>query len=149
MTDEELWEDVHDVMGAGHETTATTLASALYCISAHPRVEAKVVAEMQRVLGAGPAPVPLHPVTLARVHAPCGLLACLPARPWKLGRPTHLPIETCLPAAPPAAAASKHRHNRHVTAPLHHRCSTPGLRWQAGGRRSTRTWSGCSTWGSA
>lgn len=28
--DEELWEDVHDVMGAGHETTATTAATAIY-----------------------------------------------------------------------------------------------------------------------
>lgn len=28
--DEELWEDVHDVMGAGHETTATTAAAAIY-----------------------------------------------------------------------------------------------------------------------
>jgi cytochrome P450 len=38
LTDEELWEDVHDVMGAGHETTATTTAATLYCISAHPEV---------------------------------------------------------------------------------------------------------------
>lgn len=29
MTDEELWEDVHDIMGAGHETTATTSAAAV------------------------------------------------------------------------------------------------------------------------
>lgn len=33
MSDEELWEDVHDIMGAGHETTATTTAATLYCIS--------------------------------------------------------------------------------------------------------------------
>eukprot|EP00878_Enallax_costatus_P019160 GHUV01020204.1.p1 GENE.GHUV01020204.1~~GHUV01020204.1.p1 ORF type:complete len:498 (+),score=145.15 GHUV01020204.1:378-1871(+) len=51
MTDEELWEDVHDVMGAGHETTATTTAAALYCISAHPAVEAQLQAELQSVLG--------------------------------------------------------------------------------------------------
>lgn len=38
LTDEELWEDVHDIMGAGHETTATTTAAALYCISVHPEV---------------------------------------------------------------------------------------------------------------
>lgn len=30
LADEELWEDVHDVMGAGHETTATTAAAAIY-----------------------------------------------------------------------------------------------------------------------
>eukprot|EP00775_Hariotina_reticulata_P002129 gene2129-2448_t len=50
MTDEELWEDVHDVMGAGHETTATTTAAALYCISVHPAVEAQLLAELQAVL---------------------------------------------------------------------------------------------------
>ncbi|PRW33565.1 cytochrome P450 [Chlorella sorokiniana] len=55
MTDEELWEDVHDVMGAGHETTATTAAAALYAVSAHPEVEAKLVAELESVLG-GRAP---------------------------------------------------------------------------------------------
>jgi len=49
--DEELWEDVHDVMGAGHETTATTAAAALYCVAAHPEVEARLVAELQAVLG--------------------------------------------------------------------------------------------------
>ncbi|KAL4419812.1 hypothetical protein ABPG75_006910 [Micractinium tetrahymenae] len=51
MTDSELWEDVHDIMGAGHETTATTAAAALYCIAAHPEVEARAVAELQEVLG--------------------------------------------------------------------------------------------------
>ncbi|WIA42697.1 hypothetical protein OEZ86_008649 [Tetradesmus obliquus] len=54
MTDEELWEDVHDVMGAGHETTATTTAAALYCISAHPAVESRLMAELQAVLGGRP-----------------------------------------------------------------------------------------------
>lgn len=51
MTDSELWEDVHDIMGAGHETTATTAAAALYCIAAHPEVEARVVRELQEQLG--------------------------------------------------------------------------------------------------
>lgn len=50
-TDSELWEDVHDIMGAGHETTATTAAAALYCIAAHPEVEARVVRELQEQLG--------------------------------------------------------------------------------------------------
>lgn len=51
MTDLELWEDVHDIMGAGHETTATSTATALYLISAHPEVETKLVEELNRVLG--------------------------------------------------------------------------------------------------
>lgn len=32
LSDAELWEDVHDVMGAGHETTASTLTAALYSV---------------------------------------------------------------------------------------------------------------------
>jgi hypothetical protein len=35
----------------GHETTATTTAAALYCISAHPVVEQQLLAELQAVLG--------------------------------------------------------------------------------------------------
>lgn len=38
-------------MGAGHETTATTTAAVLYCIAAHPEVEARVVQELEAVLG--------------------------------------------------------------------------------------------------
>jgi len=55
MSEEELWEDVHDVMGAGHETTATTTAALLYSIVAHPEVYARVQAEVDRVLGDRPA----------------------------------------------------------------------------------------------
>ena len=50
MSDEELWEDVHDIMGAGHETTASALAACLYLISVHPEVEEKVVHELKTVL---------------------------------------------------------------------------------------------------
>lgn len=39
---------------AGHETTATTTAAALYCVSAHPAVEAQLQAELQSVLGDRP-----------------------------------------------------------------------------------------------
>jgi len=46
-TDEELWHDVHDIMGAGHETTATTAAATIYCIGAHPEVEQRVAAELK------------------------------------------------------------------------------------------------------
>lgn len=53
MTDEELWEDVHDIMGAGHETTATTTAAVLYCVSAHPHVAHAVRAELDAVIGPG------------------------------------------------------------------------------------------------
>jgi len=56
MTDEELWEDVHDIMGAGHETTATTTAAVLYCVSAHPEVARRVRDELSAVLGDARAP---------------------------------------------------------------------------------------------
>jgi cytochrome P450 len=52
LSDEELWEDIHDVMGAGHETTATTAAAALYCVAGHPAVEARLRAELTTVCGA-------------------------------------------------------------------------------------------------
>eukprot|EP00243_Klebsormidium_subtile_P006955 TRINITY_DN3026_c0_g2_i1.p1 TRINITY_DN3026_c0_g2~~TRINITY_DN3026_c0_g2_i1.p1 ORF type:complete len:289 (-),score=119.19 TRINITY_DN3026_c0_g2_i1:581-1354(-) len=54
LSDEELWEDVHDIMGAGHETTASTTTAALYCISQTPGVEDKVLAELRAVLGGRP-----------------------------------------------------------------------------------------------
>lgn len=52
LTDEELWEDVHDVMGAGHETTGTTTAALIYCVSTHPEVEEKLMGELKNVCGA-------------------------------------------------------------------------------------------------
>eukprot|EP00240_Pyramimonas_obovata_P000733 CAMPEP_0118932954 /NCGR_PEP_ID=MMETSP1169-20130426/10801_1 /TAXON_ID=36882 /ORGANISM="Pyramimonas obovata, Strain CCMP722" /LENGTH=583 /DNA_ID=CAMNT_0006875663 /DNA_START=463 /DNA_END=2215 /DNA_ORIENTATION=+ len=58
MTDKELWEDVHDVMGAGHETTASTLTACLYSCSQHPEVDARVQAEIAAVLGVGEAARP-------------------------------------------------------------------------------------------
>lgn len=39
-------------MGAGHETTASTAAAALWALAAHPEAEARVHAELDRVLGA-------------------------------------------------------------------------------------------------
>jgi len=51
LTADELWDDVHDVMGAGHETTGSTLTAALYSIAEHPRVYDKLKAELREVLG--------------------------------------------------------------------------------------------------
>ncbi|KAG2435417.1 hypothetical protein HYH02_011918 [Chlamydomonas schloesseri] len=56
LSDEELWEDVHDIMGAGHETTATTTAALLYCVSAHAAVRDRVEAELDALLADGEAP---------------------------------------------------------------------------------------------
>lgn len=50
LTDDELWDDVHDVMGAGHETTGSTLTAALYSLAESPEVYAKLKAELRDVL---------------------------------------------------------------------------------------------------
>ncbi|CAI5482744.1 unnamed protein product [Closterium sp. Yama58-4] len=55
LQDEELWEDVHDVMGAGHETTATTITAALFLISQHPEAKAKVHEELRALNGRMPS----------------------------------------------------------------------------------------------
>ena len=49
--DNELLEDVVDVLGAGHETTASTLSAALWSVAAHPEVQAELRAELDAVLG--------------------------------------------------------------------------------------------------
>jgi len=49
--DDELWEDVHDVMGAGHETTANTLTAALWEVASNPEIDAKISRELEEVLG--------------------------------------------------------------------------------------------------
>jgi cytochrome P450 len=36
LSDEDIWEDVHDILGAGHETTATALAAVLHALAADP-----------------------------------------------------------------------------------------------------------------
>lgn len=57
MTDRQLRDEMMTLYLAGHETTALTLSWSWYLISRHPRVEEKLLAEWQRVLG-GRAPSP-------------------------------------------------------------------------------------------
>jgi cytochrome P450 len=59
MTDLQVRDEAMTLFLAGHETTATTLAWAWYLLAQHPEVEAKVVAEVQAVLG-GTAPTAAH-----------------------------------------------------------------------------------------
>lgn len=75
MTDEELWEDVHDIMGAGHETTATTTAAVLYCVSAHPEVARRVRNELSAVLGGADTSLPVTVRKPVSVLGGCALLA--------------------------------------------------------------------------
>jgi hypothetical protein len=86
LSDAELWENVHDVMGAGHETTASTLTAALYSVAAHPEVDARVAAELAEVLGVG------DEVSRARqpiFRKPASNHAQLPPRAYRAGE--HLP----------------------------------------------------------
>jgi cytochrome P450 len=55
MSDQQLRDEAMTIFLAGHETTANALTWAFYLLSQHPEVEAKVHAELDRVL-AGRAP---------------------------------------------------------------------------------------------
>jgi cytochrome P450 len=55
MTDEQLRDETITIFVAGHDTTATTLSWCWYLLSQHPEVEAKLMAELESVLG-GRAP---------------------------------------------------------------------------------------------
>ena len=55
-------------MGAGHETTASTAAAALWAIAAHPQAEARVHTELDRVLGAFQDQTPQLCVSLACIR---------------------------------------------------------------------------------
>lgn len=48
--DEDLMWDVHDVIFAGHETTASALGAALFLIAGSPRVQKKIQEELREVL---------------------------------------------------------------------------------------------------
>jgi cytochrome P450 len=57
MTDRQLRDEVMTLFLAGHETTAVTLAWTWYLLSQHPAVEAKLIAELEAVLGERPPTV--------------------------------------------------------------------------------------------
>lgn len=54
--DDDLMWDVHDVIFAGHETTASALAAAVFLIAGSPRVLSKIREEVDRVLPEGRSP---------------------------------------------------------------------------------------------
>ncbi|CDF33597.1 cytochrome P450 family 806A-CYP806A1 [Chondrus crispus] len=54
--DEDLMWDVHDVIFAGHETTASALAAALFLIAGKPRVLRNIQQELEEVLPEGRTP---------------------------------------------------------------------------------------------
>src|SRR3712207_1064198 len=51
MSDKQLRDEVITLLLAGHETTALALSWTWYLLSLHPQVEAKLLEELQEVLG--------------------------------------------------------------------------------------------------
>lgn len=56
FSDDDLMWDVHDVIFAGHETTSSALAAAIWLISGSPRVLKKILEELDEVLPDGQSP---------------------------------------------------------------------------------------------
>ena len=54
MTDQQLRDETLTLILAGHETTALALSWAWYLLAQHPKVEAKLVEELQSMLGGRP-----------------------------------------------------------------------------------------------
>jgi len=54
MTDQQLRDEILTLLLAGHETTALALSWAWYLLAQHPKVEAKLVEELQSMLGGRP-----------------------------------------------------------------------------------------------
>ncbi|KNB50902.1 hypothetical protein AC230_20695 [Streptomyces caatingaensis] len=60
LTDTEVRDELVTLLFAGTETVASTLAWAFHEIARHPRVEERIVAELDAVLGTPPSPVGSH-----------------------------------------------------------------------------------------
>ncbi len=54
MTDLQLRDEALTILLAGHETTATALAWTFYLLAQHPRVESRLIAEIESCLGGRP-----------------------------------------------------------------------------------------------
>ncbi len=68
MTDAELRDEMITLLLAGHETSATALAWVVHRLVQHPEALARVHAELERVVGAGPM-APEHVVQLEYLEA--------------------------------------------------------------------------------
>ncbi len=64
LTDQLIYDEVATVLFAGHETTAAQLTWAWYLLARHPEVEARLHAELDEVVGAGP----LTPQHVPKLH---------------------------------------------------------------------------------
>jgi len=90
MTDEDICDELITILLAGHETTATALAWALYELGQHPAVLAKLRAELEPL---GPDPDPDLVVKLAYLAAVCNETLRLHTLLAEVGRVTTAPLE--------------------------------------------------------
>jgi cytochrome P450 len=92
MSDRELRDELMTLFLAGHETSALTLTWAVWLLAQHPAVEARLLAELDQVLGGRPAgaeDLAALPYTEAVVRETLRLYP--PA--WALARETLKPVE--------------------------------------------------------
>ncbi|PRP94275.1 cytochrome P450 [Enhygromyxa salina] len=67
MSDQHLLDEIKSLILAGHETSGLVLSWALYLLARHPEIEARVLAEAERVLGGRPAqPEDVESLVVAR-----------------------------------------------------------------------------------
>ena len=93
MTDQELHDEMLTLLVAGHETSATTLAWTVHHLTRNPEAMARVRAELDAVVGAGPV-TPDHLARLewldASIKETLRLTPIIPMVARKLARPTRI-----------------------------------------------------------
>jgi cytochrome P450 len=92
MTDQQLRDECMTLFLAGHETTANTLAWTWFLLSGHPDVEARLHAELDRVLGGRPATIADLPRLTYAENIISETLRLYPPG-WMLGREAIEPLE--------------------------------------------------------
>jgi cytochrome P450 len=91
MTDAELRDELLTMLFAGHETTATVLAWALYLIHRHPEVRDRLLAELDAL---GPDPAPMDRAQLPYLTAVCQeTLRLYPVIPAIFARIPRAPVQ--------------------------------------------------------
>jgi cytochrome P450 len=121
MNDQQLRDEVVTLFMAGHETTSNVLSWTLLLLAEHPEIDARLVEEIERVLGGRPATADdLPKLSYAdaiikealRIYPPAYLLGRENTRPMRLGR-YEVPKGTTLILSPWAM----HHDRRHFSDP--------------------------------
>ncbi len=105
MSDLELRDEMFTLLMAGHETTATSLAWAVWRVLSHPDVHAQVRGELRCVVGHGPVE-PAHIGRLEYLDAVIKETARLDPVVWNVGRKLTRPLHIGGHHLPAGAVAS-------------------------------------------